>query len=429
MPAGPSGQAAAVVPVSRENRIAFLKKAVVPVRSIDLDDQDFSDLEPLRRLIGDRRVVLLGETTHADGATFAAKARLIRFLYERMGFDVLAFEGGFYDVRKVWTFLRNGEDPLSSVRSGLFVDWTDSGQTQSLWRYLAERSKTDRPLEVAGFDLQFTGGASREHLVKDLNDYLLKAGVTAETADIAARVSYVLRHLTNNLILFQKIGPEERTSVRKAVADLGRALQGIPNLSGNEAVERDYWFQLLKSSAAMMELAWNIDLEARAPGSAGADTFNRRDRQMGENFVWLAKHAFPTRKIVAWSAMSHVIRNRDSVLEGPLVSMGDWIDKAMGSEVYTLGFTAYQGRFGKPGAALPFEIKPADEGSLEDLMFRADFTYAWLDFRNLPTDGRWLQGPLSSRTIGYQFKTADWTKIMDGIFFIREMTPSAPLAK
>jgi erythromycin esterase len=85
---------------TREARIAYLKKHAVPVRSIEAKDADFADLEPLRQMIGGRRIVMLGECSHGDGATFAAKVRLIKFLHQRMGFDVFAFESGLYDTHK-----------------------------------------------------------------------------------------------------------------------------------------------------------------------------------------------------------------------------------------------------------------------------------------------------------------------------------------
>src|SRR4051794_33215908 len=67
---------------------------VVTVDSISIDEADFRDLSPLARAIGDARVVMLGEAGHGDGATFRAKARLVRFLHEQLGFDVLAWESG-----------------------------------------------------------------------------------------------------------------------------------------------------------------------------------------------------------------------------------------------------------------------------------------------------------------------------------------------
>jgi erythromycin esterase len=408
------------------DRIAYLKKHAVPVRSIDAEDSDYADLEPLRGLIGNRRVVMLGEPSHGDGAVFAAKTRLIKFLHERMGFDVLALEGGFYDVRRVWSALKAGEDPLPTIRSGVFVDWADSLQVQPLWRYVVERIKSSRPLELAGFDLQFTGSASRDHLVKDLNDYLAKAGLFPEAAPLAARVSDPLNWLMDNLIPFHEISPGDRPSIREAMDKLGQALGQAPPLSGPDAAERAYWIQLLKSSATMMELAWKLDLGSLGKKPVDMSITNLRDRQMGENFVWLAKQALPTRKIVVWAAASHIARNRGSILSepDPMISMGDWIDKAMGSEVYALGFTAYEGRWRTFEMSEPRDVEAAAKNSLEDLLFKAGFKFAWLDFRNLAADGVWLREPLSSRPLGHNPKTADWTRIMDGMFFVRETFPS-----
>ena len=80
-------------------RAQWLREHAVAVRTIDpsLAEDDFADLRPLIGLIGDARVVGLGEPTHGDGAHFHAKTRLIRFLHEVMGFDVLVWESGMYD--------------------------------------------------------------------------------------------------------------------------------------------------------------------------------------------------------------------------------------------------------------------------------------------------------------------------------------------
>jgi erythromycin esterase len=76
---------------------AWIRATGFSLRTITPTDDDFSDLEPLVAKIGSSRLVMLGEHTHNDGATFLAKARLLRFLHQRLGFDVLAWEGGFLD--------------------------------------------------------------------------------------------------------------------------------------------------------------------------------------------------------------------------------------------------------------------------------------------------------------------------------------------
>src|SRR4051794_32388463 len=59
-----------VDPAERARRVAWLGANTLPLRTIDMADDNFSDLAPLRTAIGDARIVLLGEQTHGDGTTF-----------------------------------------------------------------------------------------------------------------------------------------------------------------------------------------------------------------------------------------------------------------------------------------------------------------------------------------------------------------------
>ena len=64
----------------RSARIGWLSRNAVPIRSIDptIPDDDFADLKPLVAAVGRSRMVVLGEQSHGDGATFLAKGRLIK---------------------------------------------------------------------------------------------------------------------------------------------------------------------------------------------------------------------------------------------------------------------------------------------------------------------------------------------------------------
>src|SRR5437867_6676689 len=205
----------------REARVAWLKQHAIPLRSIDPADEDFSDLEPLRAAIGEARVVQLGEQSHGDGATFHAKARLIKFLHQKLGFDVLAFESCLYDCRKAWALLRGGAEPYEAVSSGVFGIWTRSEQFQPVIDYLGKAAKTDRPLELCGFDCQFTAKASREHLVADAKAVL--ARLDEKALDAAARAT-----LLDALDILAKDGdapePAAQERQQKALAAFGRAL-------------------------------------------------------------------------------------------------------------------------------------------------------------------------------------------------------------
>src|ERR1044071_4229598 len=122
------------------------------IRTVDPHDEDFTDLEPIAAAIGKARVVQLGEPSHNAGSCFAAKARLIKFLHQRLKFDVVIWESGIYDVTLVDAALRGGEAPVTAARRGLLRNWASSEECRPLFEYAQKTQATARPLAMAGFD-------------------------------------------------------------------------------------------------------------------------------------------------------------------------------------------------------------------------------------------------------------------------------------
>jgi erythromycin esterase len=411
-------------------RIGWLQKNAIPFRSISPADRDFSDLQPLKKILRNRRIVLLGEQSHGDGTTFLAKARLIEFLHEEMGFDVLAFESGLYNCWRANQALRSGEDPVKAVRSGVFAIWTLSEQVKPLMEYLGATSRTGRPLELAGFDSQFTGSASGNHLVSDLTAYLkgLGSGAAGE-ADWPA-FTEKLQALTQGSWEAGEM-PVPPAPEQEAFLDRIEKLQSEIATSVRPDSEAPFWLQLLESTAAYARMEWEPD-----PGSEAGNLRVRqlRDSQMGRNLIWLANERYPGRKIIVWAATYHAARNLDRIDPGSpelarfyqaVEPMGEVAWKILGDQMYTLGFTAYEGQVGNVFRTHPPE--PLDKptaGSLEDLLFQAGLENALVDFRNPPRGGDWLRQPLISRPLGYTEMKGDWTQVLDGMMFTRVMEPS-----
>jgi erythromycin esterase len=410
----------------REARIAWLKKHAIALRSIDPADEDFTDLEPLRKVIGDARVVQLGEQTHGDGATFHAKARLIRFLHQKMGFDVLAVESGLYDCRKAWALIRNGKEPYAAVSQGVFGIWTRSEQFQPVINYLGKAAKGDRPLELCGFDCQFTAAASREHLLADVKAVLAK--LDEKAIDAAARAT-LLEGLEALVEGEEAPAPEVQQKQRKALAAFSKALAAAKPSAGLPAAELAYWRQLAASNAAQAEVYW----AGKNPGKNDHTAVtNLRDPQMAKNLVWAAREAYPKRKIIVWAASFHLMRNPATVrpLKGlpadyyrDIVTMGHEVWKALGKETYTLAFVAAEGKAGLPWGK-PWKLTPVPPGSLESLLVDAGHTNAIVDFRRLDESGRWLNQKLTARPLAHSDMEADWPTVFDGVVSTRTMFPS-----
>ena len=96
MGAQPPAAFAQTADVSIADKVAWFARNGVAIRSIDPHDQDFADLRPLAHSIGDARVVLLSASREAPAVN--AKDRLVRFLHQEMGFDILVVDAGLFDA-------------------------------------------------------------------------------------------------------------------------------------------------------------------------------------------------------------------------------------------------------------------------------------------------------------------------------------------
>jgi erythromycin esterase len=418
----------------RDPRVAWLAKNATRIRTLDLNDGDFRDLEPLRAALDGARVVMLGEQSHGDGATFVAKARLIRFLHEEMGFNVLAFESGFYDCPKAWEFLVGGEEARTALSRGIFAIWAKSREVQPLLDYIGKESKGAHPLELTGVDSQTTGSAAEEFLVADLAAYLRRIDPKLAEGEEWDRVARVIGLLNRSVWELQEepVPPAHEQEAFARTIERWRSMIAARDRSpATQPWSGSYWRQLLASLRVYAGQDWRTDYTDRIAGTP-VSVFTMRDVQMGKNLIWLANERYPKQKIIVWAATAHNARALPTVktsdpkfvrLYSGWTPMGEIARKTLGSQLYSIGVISHEGETAR-FAAQPSEIPPSSRGSLEDLFTRASFHTAFLDFRRPPAGGRWLHSMLTAKLLGHTEMQADWTRVVDGVVFIKRMERS-----
>jgi erythromycin esterase len=412
-----------------DERAAWLREHVVPVRTIDPEDEDFGDLEPLVERIGAARVVALGEQSHGDGATFLAKHRLIRFLHQRMGFDVLLWESGMFDCRRIDGALGAGLGAAQAALLGIFRIFGESGQVLPLLDYARSTRASLRPLEMGGFDCQFSAADARAELHGHLARFFgaLDAGILEPPGgpDWSAALAALCRY-ADNPEAGKKEGAGERASIedeRVVVPYLLDVLHErraeLARVHGEREI--DFAERVLGNLSALDEMGREV------PRKKPSDT-NLRDRRMGENLVWLLDRYYPGRKVIVWAASFHLMRNAPTIRCEDIdyagtVPMGQVAHDQLRDDYYAIAFTAHSGRagnvFGKP-----VELQPPPAESLEQLLHAAGHAYAFLDLRRLAPGGAWLAGEVSARPLGYSDMHADWTQVFDAFLFTDRMFPS-----
>lgn len=386
------------------------------MRTIDPEDGDFSDLESFAEMVGSARVVQLGEQCHGDGASFLAKTRLIKFLHQRMGFDVLAWESGIYDCHVAWEAFKRGEDPMEAARLGIFDTWR-SEQVRPMLEYVSRQANTDRPLEFFGMDSQFSGRASKESVADEV-----------ERRVSPAAAAHIRTAMTRGAEIDE--------------AEASATIEEIGTASGTQ--DDPFWRQCLRSIAANLRAGQAARLKDVTAYSVV------RDRQMAENLVWAANEGYPGRRIALWADTGHISNGFDKLdltaaaanatpeqLKAMAEQMKDFKTQgqhtraALGDELLTICTAAARGTVGRgegPPATLgtiPLrELDEPPEGSFEDLFLRAGLENAVVDLRDRPGDGGWLREPRVARFLAYTWRSGEWPAFADMVLFTDTMFPS-----
>ena len=410
----------------------WLDKNGIKLKNHDINSNDFTDMIPIIKKIGSSNIVLLGEQSHGDGNVFTLKCRLVRFLHEKMGFNILAWEGGLYDCSRVNDGLDSGLSPDEAAKRGIFGVWSDSAQAFPVIDYAARTRESVNPLIIAGIDIHVSSPATWSVLSADIQK-LFELCPSGHLNEI-------------QIALLNKLG-EENEFIKRSDQDRETRLKfynTIPLLFSTIYPElkirigtrkADFWLHTINN---LVDGLNDSDYLLRNKNKLGGyESMNRRDIGMANNLAWLSRSYFKGQKIIVWSASSHTLkaaRNIQDCSDGSKdifknrIPMGKEVSRLLGGGVYSIAFTAYQGTAGwaKWGTPVgPLLIPPAPEGSLTHCFHQTGYSPLFVDFRQPARNpNHWLHTPMIDRPLGHYLMKADWTRSFDAVIFVDTLEPS-----
>ena len=363
--AGPTAETAAEV----IRRVAVDAPGGVPPR------------EMLSELIGDARIVLIGESSHGTHEFYEARAEITKWLIEEKGFCAVAAE----------------------------ADWPDAYRVNRYVRSMGEDSTAEQALR--GFE-RFPSWMWRNTVVRDFVEWLRANNRLSETQDRRQTGFYGLdlyslhRSMQEVVSFLDKVDPMAAARARSryscfdhvSSADDGQAYGFRAAFGAGLSCEREAIDQLVEIQRNALAYAHRDGMLAedelfyaeqnaqvvrdaeryyRAMFGGRVTSWNLRDQHMAQTLDALLVHSDRQRqdtpaRIVVWAHNSHVgdARATEVSADGQL-TLGQLVRERYRDDARLIGFSTYTGNVTAAsqwgGIAERKNVRPGLPGSVEEL--------------------------------------------------------------
>lgn len=133
--------------------VAWVKQHAIPIKTVQ-PESGFEDLQPLKALIGDARIVSLGESTHGSREIFQMKHRLVEFLASEMGFTHFSIEANMPEAYRINDYVRGGAGDPSALIGGMYF-WTwNTAEVLDMVQWMRRFNAGQPRIQFTGFDMQ-----------------------------------------------------------------------------------------------------------------------------------------------------------------------------------------------------------------------------------------------------------------------------------
>lgn len=349
-----------------------------PIKTVQAGS-GFDDLMPLKEIVGDARIVSLGEPTHGNREVFQLKHRMVEYLVEEMDFNIFALEcplGEAYDINR---FVVDGVGDPEKALAGIYYWVWDTQEVLALIKWMRKYNADPahkKKLKFYGFDPQ-----DPERAAHIMLNYLAKVDPTlAQT--VRPELGILAIPFSNpELIGRRQFIPSEYDS--SSLRDIQLVM---------DAFDQNKAQYIQKSSIAGWENARQharqVEIYIKANINEGENYLAERDLGQAQNLRWIMGHEGNDAKMIVWAHNSHV---SNSSRRGT-AWMGHHMKKWYGDSIKIFGIFFNQGQFKAIDEDIPskgmhdFTVGAAPAGTFEHVMAKTNMHMVVVDLADLPSN-------------------------------------------
>jgi erythromycin esterase len=382
--------------------VSWARSHVFPLSSVDPGTAN-EDLKPFERIIGQARVVGLGEPDHGIHEFLAFRNRLLEYLVESTRISAIAAETGYSESVAVDDYVQ-GHGTLTPAVIGSVFSWSASvayGENRALIEWLRAynaRPTTKRKIHFYGLDL--TGGRAGRFTE---GRKTIEAALEFVSAVDSAQARRLRERFTPRLPQFTSGGYDSLTATDKDA--LTAAIDDLISL-----FERRQILWSTQTSVGAYERAYHESVVARQLNAnfraarAESNPQAHRETAMAQNLKWILDREGPEGRVFLFAANWHVSK-------GPMVT--DRFGSALGEHLLATleqDYVAIGATFNKEEGETQSSIEP---GSAAAVLSQVGTPQCVLDLTDKPRTGPvtdWLKtnhglrgGRIDSMVLGEAF--------------------------
>lgn len=406
-------------PSENQSWITWIEGNHFPVRS--LTSKYYHDLQFLKPILADKRLVQVGENSHGVAEYNLVKTRLVKFLHEEMGFNVLAFESGLFECF-------NGNEnraeltPLELLTRSINGMWQTT-EVLELFEYIQSTTDTENPLILAGYDILMP-------IASDISGRpeFFRRVLAAVDSNYAGEIYDFDVHFLNQ----REAHDQFNAYVANHRDELLKQYRGIVSFIDDHEVDLANAFsenpgyplfarQMAHSTTRYIDRAY-YTYAGITMGSAAV-----RDLGMAENAEFLLTQVYPDKKIISWAHNFHVCHDSEQIADASyevVESMGTHLIKNFRDDMYTIGLYMYRGQAAFFHMSI-YDINAATSGSVESIMYHARKKYCFVDMlsQKKNSGNSWMFTAITAKYWGTEPETIIPRNQYDAILFIGTVTP------
>jgi len=348
-----------------------------------------ADYNPLLELVGDARLVLLGEASHGTHEFYDQRAQITKRLIREKGFNAVAVEADWPDAYRVNRYVRGASQDVSAEQAlagfKRFPTWMwRNAEVLDFVGWLRKHNDDAGPKAAVGF--------------YGLDLYSLHASIDAVLTYLRKVDPEAARRARYRYACFDHFGEDTQAygyattfgmaesceqEVLGQLIELQRRAADYASRDGRVANDE---FFFAEQNARLVK---NAEQYYRSMFRGRVETWNRRDAHMVETLEALVAHLTSRGqkpKIVVWEHNSHLGDARATEIgEAGEFNVGQLVRERHGAEAVLVGFTTHHGTVTAASdwdtPAERKRVRPALPDSYEALFHEVNVERFTLDLR------------------------------------------------